>query len=82
MRLFVYGTLLDPNVLATRGGDPLLTSCRAPAVLAGWCRVALRGGRYPTLRRHRNGQVQGALVTVPARALARLAAYDTNRPND
>ena len=76
MRLFVYGTLLDPRTLATRGGDPFLVACLMPATLAGWRRVALRGGRYPTLCRHRCGHVRGALVTASARTLARLAAYE------
>lgn len=59
-----------------RGGDPSLATSRVPATLTGWRRVALRGGRYPTLRRHRGGVVRGALFTASARALARLAAYE------
>ena len=76
MRLFVYGTLLDARTLATRGGEPLLETRVVRATLAGWRRVALRGGRYPTLRRHRGGRVPGALVAASARALARLVAYE------
>jgi gamma-glutamylcyclotransferase (GGCT)/AIG2-like uncharacterized protein YtfP len=76
MRLFVYGTLLHAGTLASRGGHINLPARMLPAGLPGWRRVALRGGRYPTLRRQRAGIVRGAVVTVPARALARLAAYE------
>jgi len=94
MRLFVYGTLLHAGTLASRGGHINLPARMLPAGLPGWRRVALRGERYPTLRRQRAGPtlrrqragptlrrqragtVRGAVVTVPARALARLAAYE------
>ena len=76
MRLFVYGTLLDPATLSLRGGHAGLPTRLMPATLHGWRRVALRGGRYPTLQRHRTGVVRGAVLTVPTRALARLAAYE------
>jgi hypothetical protein len=76
MRLFLYGTLLDPAELASLGGQPDLSSRLVQATLPGWRRVAVRGGRYPTLRRSRTGRVDGALVDVPARALGRLAAYE------
>jgi gamma-glutamylcyclotransferase (GGCT)/AIG2-like uncharacterized protein YtfP len=72
MRLFLYGTLLDPATFAGFAGrDPP----RMPAVLSGWRRVALPGGRYPTLRRG-GGSVAGAVVSVDAVALARLSAYE------
>ena len=74
--LFLYGTLLDSATLAAHGGDATLPARSVPATLSGWERVALRGGRYHTLRRHRAKLVRGAVVTVPARALARLAAYE------
>lgn len=76
MRLFVYGTLLHAETLARRAGDSALSARLVPAALPGWRRVALRGERYPTLRRHRGGMVRGAVLTVPARALARLTAYE------
>lgn len=75
-RLFLYGTLMDEVVLRTRSGDPRLPARSVPATLAGWRRVAMRGGRYPTLRRSLHGRVSGAMVTVPSHALARLAAYE------
>ena len=76
MRLFLYGTLLDARTLALRGGQPLPTSRAIPATLPGWRRVAMPGGRYPTLRRGRADCVRGVLVDVPARAMGRLAAYE------
>jgi gamma-glutamylcyclotransferase (GGCT)/AIG2-like uncharacterized protein YtfP len=36
----------------------------------------MRDGRYPTVRRNRTGSVLGAVVTVRADVLARLAAYE------
>jgi len=74
--LFLYGTLLDAATLSQRSGNAALAARLVPATLLGWQRVALRGGRYPTLRRQRSGSIQGALVTLPAQALARLAAYE------
>jgi hypothetical protein len=74
--LFLYGTLLDAATLAKRGGSAALAARPVPATLTGWQRVALRGGRYPTLRRRRGGSVRGAVVAVTACALARLAAYE------
>lgn len=76
MRLFLYGTLLDPKTLASRSGHPDLPRRLVPATLMGWQRAEKRGCRYPTLRRHRSGAVRGALLTVPARALAELADYE------
>ena len=78
-RVFLYGTLLDRTTLAARSGDLALAARTAHAALAGWRRVALRGTRYPTLRRHRATRVCGVIVDVPARALARLAAYEGPR---
>jgi hypothetical protein len=78
-RLFLYGTLLDRAVLAKRSGDASLSARTSPATLTGWRRVRLRGARYPTLDRHRGGDVRGVIVTLPSRALARLAAYEGPR---
>jgi hypothetical protein len=75
MRLFLYGTLLNPAVLAARSGDPLLPKQARPAVLRGWRRVTLAGTRWPTLRRYGDSVVPGKAVTVGARSLQRLSAY-------
>ena len=66
MRLFLYGTLV---------GDVRLRESVC-ATLEGWERVALRGTRYPTLRRTRGGTVVGELVDVPAKLLGQLIAYE------
>ena len=72
MRLFLYGTLLDPARMASCTGRPTRL---APATLHGWKRVAMRGGRYPTLVRAR-GAVPGAVAVVASAALRRLSAYE------
>jgi gamma-glutamylcyclotransferase (GGCT)/AIG2-like uncharacterized protein YtfP len=76
MRLFVYGTLLNPATLAQRSGDPAAPRRCVVATLHGWQRVALPSGRYPTLRHCRGGVVTGAVVEVDAAAARRLAAYE------
>lgn len=72
MRLFLYGTLADADVLAGFAGRAVPLT---PAALRGWRRVALGNSRYPTLRRAR-GTVEGVLATVDRPTLARLAAYE------
>jgi gamma-glutamylcyclotransferase (GGCT)/AIG2-like uncharacterized protein YtfP len=72
MRLFLYGTLLDPARLARCVGRAVALT---PARLPGWRRVAMRGGRYPTLVRAR-ATVAGALARVDAAGLRRLIAYE------
>jgi gamma-glutamylcyclotransferase (GGCT)/AIG2-like uncharacterized protein YtfP len=76
MRLFLYGTLLDADTLASRGGHADLAAHLVPATLSGWRRVGLRGGRYPTLQRDRVGTVRGAVLIAPARVRLRLAAWE------
>ncbi len=72
MRLFLYGTLLEPARLARCVGR---TVRLVPARLRGWRRVAMKGGRYPTLVRARGG-VAGAVAVVDAAGLRRLMAYE------
>src|SRR5215204_2946845 len=76
--IFLYGTLLDPRVLAARAGQGGLARRLAPARLPGWRRVALRGTPYPTLLRDPGAATEGALLRgrVAPPALARLAAYE------
>jgi gamma-glutamylcyclotransferase (GGCT)/AIG2-like uncharacterized protein YtfP len=76
MRLFLYGTLLDPDTLARCGGDAALPTRLRAAVLYGWRRVTLRGTPYPTLRREPGGRVDGALLDAPASVVVRLMAYE------
>ena len=73
MRLFIYGTLLDPARLHRLAGSNCV---QFPARLDGWRRVRLRFTQYPTLRRAFRACVQGAVIEVPAPALRRLVAYE------
>ena len=73
--LFLYGTLLDPRVLARQSGEPRLARCLMPARLRGFRRVFLRGTPYPTLVAGK-GKVKGALLRPTPEALTRLKAYE------
>lgn len=72
--VFLYGTLLDPAILAARAG------CRGlrgvPATLPGWKRVALRRQPYPTLIRARRHAVRGLVLLLAGAPLRRLQAYE------
>jgi len=74
--LFLYGTLLDPDVLARMSGEPALVRRMRPARLDGWRRVVLRGTPYPTLIEAAGATVEGAVLPVGPAALARLSAYE------
>ncbi|MBN9510692.1 MAG: gamma-glutamylcyclotransferase [Alphaproteobacteria bacterium] len=75
MRVFLYGTLLRRALLDRLAGRAVPTT---PAAVAGWQRVAMRGGAYPTLRRGR-GRVAGCIATVDAPMLRRLGGYEGAR---
>lgn len=74
--VFLYGTLLDPAVLARQAGRRGLGRRMVPARLPGWRRVVLRGTPYPTLVRARPAVTEGALLSLGPRAMARLHAYE------
>ncbi len=76
MRLFLYGTLLDPVVLARMSGRRGLGRRALPARLPGFRRVLLRGTPYPTLVAARGEAVAGLVMEVSGRPLRRLAAYE------
>ena len=60
MDLFVYGTLLFPDVLeALLGRVPAM----APAHAAGWRVAALPGRLYPGLVAHRQATASGMVIT-------------------
>jgi len=79
MRLFLYGTLLDPDVLARRAGTPGLGARMVPATLPGYRRVRMGTTPWPTLRRDPAHIVPGAVVTIGSAALRRLSAYEGPR---
>lgn len=75
MRVFLYGTLLDPRVVRCHAGTIRPWQRALPARLDGFRRVVLRGTPYPTLVPG-PGQVRGLLVTLPPGPFARLATYE------
>ncbi|SDE26825.1 gamma-glutamylcyclotransferase family protein [Belnapia rosea] len=74
--LFLYGSLLDPKVLARQSGEHGLARRLRPASLAGYARCPLRGTRYPTLVPHPGAMTEGALLRAGPAAFRRLAAYE------
>ena len=75
MRLFVYGTLQEPALVARLTGKP---APMQPATLDGLVPVPLVGTLYVMLARGR-GRVSGALILTDRRGLRRLAAYEGPR---
>ncbi len=73
--VFLYGTLLDPEVLARQAGRRGLHRAARPAVLPGYRRVTLRGTPYPTLIRGR-GRVVGLVLRLPPAAWRALMRYE------
>jgi gamma-glutamylcyclotransferase (GGCT)/AIG2-like uncharacterized protein YtfP len=74
MRLFVYGTLLDPDLRALVAGRRLAAR---PAVLRGWRCRRVRGRTYPAILPDARGTVAGAVIdAVDDAAFARLVAYE------
>jgi len=72
--LFVYGTLLFPEVLAALLGR---VPPREPAAAAGWRVAALPGRRYPGLVPDPHGLAHGLVITGLSRAEGRLLdAYE------
>jgi gamma-glutamylcyclotransferase (GGCT)/AIG2-like uncharacterized protein YtfP len=74
--LFLYGTLLDPRVLARQAGSRLLARGLVRAWLRGWRRVGLRGTPYPTLVPDAAALTDGAVLRPELAALRRLRAYE------
>jgi gamma-glutamylcyclotransferase (GGCT)/AIG2-like uncharacterized protein YtfP len=75
MRVFVYGTLLDPARAERLTGRPAKLR---PARLKGYRRVRLRGTPYPTLLRARD-EVRGALLALDGWSFRKLHAYEGPR---
>ena len=74
--LFLYGTLLDPRVLARQSGERGLARRLRPARLEGHARARLRGTPYPTLVRRPGVETPGAVLRAGPAARRRLAAYE------
>ena len=76
MRVFLYGTLTDPEVVRRVAGDDRFLRAARPALLPGWRRARLRGTPYPTLVRDAEAAVHGLVAEVPSAVLRRLSAYE------
>lgn len=62
MRLFFFGSLMDPDLFAVAVGRPLGDFDTAPGILSGFRRRKVRGENYPILVPHPGGRVEGLLV--------------------
>lgn len=76
MRVFLYGTLMDPEVAQRVTGEDRFVREARPALLPGWRKVPLRGTPFPTLVREEGAATHGLLAEVPPGVLARLHAYE------
>jgi gamma-glutamylcyclotransferase (GGCT)/AIG2-like uncharacterized protein YtfP len=76
MRVFLYGSLMDPEVFARVAGTAAPVEAARPALLPGWRRVFLRGMPFPTLLRDPKAAVDGLLAAIPQRLLPPLHAYE------
>ncbi len=78
MQIFVYGTLMDPDVLRVVLGRPWPTDLLQQAEITGFRRVHLPGRNYPMLLPHHgSGRVSGLLVHgLDADAVHRLVVYE------
>ncbi|MGX9965479.1 gamma-glutamylcyclotransferase family protein [Roseomonas sp. F4] len=76
IEVFLYGSLLDPAVLAARSGRRFPARALRRARLNGWRRVRLRGTPWPMLVRQRGASVEGLLLRLCGAPLRRLMAYE------
>ncbi len=77
MRLFFFGTLMDPEVRAIVMGRQLPADAVEPAVVQGFRRVFVAGRHYPMLLAHASGWVDGTLVSgLDAETVHRLQVYE------
>jgi len=77
MRLFFYGTLLDPDVQSAVLGRALARHDLTPAILRHFRRVYIAGRPYPMVVPHRGGLVEGAVAEhLSPDDLTRIALYE------
>lgn len=62
MRLFFFGSLLDPELFEAVVGRPMASAVRAPARLGGWSARRVRGEDYPILVRTPGSHADGWVV--------------------
>lgn len=73
--LFLYGTLMDPEVLALVLGRDVATEAWA-AVLPGFVRAAIAGRDFPGLWAAQGARTDGLTLRVGTVELMRLNAYE------
>ncbi len=76
MRVFLYGSLMDPAVFARVAGTATPLEAARPALLEGWRRVTLRGTPFPALIRDAGSAVDGLVAEIPPALLPALHAYE------
>lgn len=62
MRLFAFGTLMDPELLGLVLDRPVTEFTRTTASLAGWRSVRVANETYPTLTEDSDGVVRGQVL--------------------
>lgn len=78
MALFLYGTLMDVDVMAKVLDRPFAARELVPAVLPGWRRVAVRNASYPVILPEAGAGVAGRLLARPGRDdLARIRHFES-----
>lgn len=77
MKLFFFGTLMDPEVREIVMGRSMPDDAVEPALAQGFRRVFVAGRHYPMLLPHASGWVDGLLVSgVDPESLHRLQVYE------
>jgi gamma-glutamylcyclotransferase (GGCT)/AIG2-like uncharacterized protein YtfP len=77
MDLFVYGTLMDEDVLGRVIGRAVPASRIGAAFVDGYRRVYVEGTYFPILVPVPGGSVEGRLITgLGAQAVARLSRFE------
>jgi gamma-glutamylcyclotransferase (GGCT)/AIG2-like uncharacterized protein YtfP len=74
--LFVFGTLLDAEVLRIVLGRDLPSSCRRCATLAEHSRLQLHDETYPVLVPMNGASVVGVVLTLSAADMARVRFFE------
>jgi gamma-glutamylcyclotransferase (GGCT)/AIG2-like uncharacterized protein YtfP len=77
MDLFVYGTLMDEDVLKRVIGRPVPQASVGVAFVDGYRRVYVKGTYFPILVPAEDGAVEGRLITgLGAQAVERLTRFE------
>lgn len=78
MALFLYGTLMDVDVMAKVLDPPFAERELVPAVLPGWRRLAVRNATYPVILPDAGASIEGRLLPrVGAYELARIRHFES-----